>query len=119
MALVDSVVVFVVSALVGGLGIYVGARVVVGKGDYGHAVVTALVGALVWFVVSALFGWVPLLGPALVLLAYLLVIRSRYRAGWLEAGGIALVAWLAAVVVLAVLRLAGVVPGDVLGIPFV
>jgi hypothetical protein len=117
MALVDSLVVFVLSALVGGLGIYAGGQVIVGRGGYGHAVVTALIGALVWGVVGFLVGGIPLLGPVLTLLAYLLVIRSRYRAGWLEAGGIALVAWIAVLVVLYVLATVGVTTFDAIGVP--
>jgi hypothetical protein len=52
----DSLVTFVVSLLVGGLGIYVGASVLADEDDYGHAVVTALVGALVWAIAAALLG---------------------------------------------------------------
>lgn len=52
-ALVDSLVVFPVSLLIGALGIYLGARSVTGRGDYTHAIVTALVGAIVWAVVAS------------------------------------------------------------------
>lgn len=117
MAFIDSLVVFVVSALVGGLGIFVGASVIVQKGDYTHAVFTALIGALAWGVTSYLVGGIWLIGPILTLLAYLLVIKWRYGAGWIEAGGITLVAWVATVVVLAILRIVNLVPPDVLGIP--
>ena len=117
MALVDNVVVFVASLLIGGLGIHVGAGVVTGSKDYGHAVVTAGLGAIAWAVVNALVGGVPLVGPVLVLLAYLLVIRFRYRAGWLEAGGIALVAWVAVLVVLYLLATVGVTTFDATGVP--
>lgn len=119
MGLLDSLVVFVVSALVGGLGIYVGASIIAESRNYSHAVWTGLIGALVWGIVSFLFGWIPLLGPVLTLLAYLLVIRSRYEVGWVSAGGIALVAWIAASIVLTLLTVVGFVPGNVVGIPFV
>ena len=78
MALIDSLIVFLVSLLVGAFGIYVGARVVTEKEDYTYAVVTALLGAIIWAVVGLLFGWIPFLGPLLVLLAYVAVINSRY-----------------------------------------
>lgn len=117
MAPIDRLVVFVVSALIGGLGIYVGGRFITGRGDYGHAVITALLGALVWTIVGALFGDVQLLGPVLTLLAYVAVVKWRYRAGWLEAGGIALVAWVAALVVLYLLALADVTRFDAIGVP--
>ena len=117
MALVDNVVVFVASLLIGGLGIHVGAGLIASSRDYGHAVVTAALGAIVWALVSALVGGVPLLGPALVLLAYLLVIRFRYRVGWLEAGGIALVAWIAVLVVLYLLATVGATSFEATGVP--
>lgn len=117
MGLVDSVVVFVVGLLVGGVGIHVGAAVLADARDYGHAVVTAAIGALVWAVASALVGGIPLVGPALTLLAYLAVIKWRYRTGWLAAAGIALVAWVAAVLVLAVLAVAGATEFSATGIP--
>lgn len=117
MALVDSLVVFAVGLLIGGLGIHVGASVVVGVRDYSHAVVTALIGAVVRAVVGALFGWIPLVGPALTLLAYLLVVRRRYRTGLISAAGIALVAWLAVLVVLYVLAVVEVTTFDAMNVP--
>jgi hypothetical protein len=117
MALVDSVVVFLVSLLIGGLGIHVGASVVADSRDYSHAVVTAALGALVWSVVGGLVGGIPLIGPALTLLAYLLVIRFRYRVGWVSAGGVAVVAWLAVLVVLYVLATVGVTTFEAVNVP--
>jgi len=102
-----TIVTFVVSLLVGGLGIYVGARVLTGEGDFEHAVWTALFGALGWAVVSLLVGWIPFLGGLLAtvlgLVVYLGIINARYPGGWVNAAGIALVAWLASVIVLTLL----------------
>ncbi|WP_049985912.1 hypothetical protein [Halobellus rufus] len=117
MALIDSAIVFVVSLLVGGLGIYVGARIVTGESDYTYAIVTALLGAIIWAVVGLLFGWIPLLGPLLVLVAYVAVLNYRYPGGWLKAVLIALVAWLATVVVLYVLAVLGFGGFEAVGIP--
>lgn len=117
MALIDSVIVFVVSLLIGGIGIHVGASLLADSRDYGHAVVTAGIGAIVWAVVNALIGGIPYLGLLITLLAYLAVIRWRYRTGWITAGGIALVAWIAAVVVLWVLASAGITELSATGIP--
>jgi len=118
--LVDSLTVVVVSALIGGLGLYVGGRVVAGTGNYGHAVVTALTGALVWGLAALLVGGIPLLGPILVLAAYLLVVEWRYRVGWIAAGGITLVAWLTVVAVFALLSYSGVSGAgfDAIGVPY-
>lgn len=113
----ESLLVALVSLLIGGLGIYVAAWFLVGARDYGHAVVTAGLGALAWAVVSALLDGYELLGPALTLLAYLGVIKWRYRTGWLTAAGVALVAWVAALLVLELLASLDVTGYSALGIP--
>jgi steroid 5-alpha reductase family enzyme len=117
MALLDSLVVFLVNLLIGALGIYVGARVIVDYDDYGYAIVTALIGAFVWAVVAFFLGWIPLLGPLLALAAYVGVINARYPGGWLDAIGIAGLAWLASVVVLFVLGVLGLVTFEAMGVP--
>ena len=99
-ALIGSLVAFVVALLVGGLAIYVGASVVADVENYSYAVVTALVGAIAW----ALTAWIPLFGPLLALLAWIWVINWRYPGGWIDAGLIGLVAWLAALGLLFVLN---------------
>lgn len=116
MAVLDSIVVFVVSLLVGALGIYVGARVVADTDDYSYALITALIGAAVWTAISFLIGWIPLLGPLVTLIAYIGVINYRYPGGWLAAVGIALIAWLASIVVLALLAMVGVTSLEAAGV---
>lgn len=116
MALVDSLIVFVVSLLIGALGIYVGGRVLTDRASYTHAIVTALVASLVWVIVAFFVGWIPFLGPLLALLAYIGVINLQYPGGWLRAGGIALVAWLASLVVLYALAVAGLTAFEAVGV---
>ena len=117
MAVVDSIVVFLVSLLIGALGIYVGARLVTGYEDYTYAIVTALIGAIVWAVVSFFFGWIPLLGPLLTLVAYVAVINYRYPGGWVDAIVISLIAWIAALVVLYVLAILNIATFEAVGVP--
>lgn len=117
MAFVDSVIVFVVSLLVGALGIYLGARVITDYDDYTYAIVTALIGAIIWGVVGFFFGWIPLLGPLLVFVAYVAVINWRYPGGWVNAILISLVAWIASLVVLYVLALVGIGGFGAIGVP--
>ena len=117
MALLDSILVFVVSLLVGALGLYLGARVVTDVEDYTYALVTALIASLVWTVVAFLFGWIPLLGPLLALLAYIGIINYRYPGGWLNAIGIALVAWVATFVILYLLALLNLATFEAVGVP--
>jgi hypothetical protein len=90
-ALLESLIVFVVSLLVGGLGIYAGSRVCTNTHSYERALVTALLGAVVWASAGFFVGWIPLFGPLLVLVAYLAVVNWQYPGGWATAAGIALV----------------------------
>lgn len=117
MAVIDSLIVFIVSLLIGALGIYVGSEVMTDRSDYSHAIVTALIGAIVWTVVAFFLGWIPLLGPLLAFLAYVTVINFRYPGGYGNAIGIALIAWLAAFVVLYVIGALGLVSLDAVGVP--
>ncbi|SEO65632.1 hypothetical protein SAMN04487948_10413 [Halogranum amylolyticum] len=118
MALVDSILIAFISLLIGGLGIMVGARLVIDdSASYGYAFVTAAIGALVWAVMSFFVGWLPLIGPILMLIVWVGVINWRYPGGWASAAGVGFVAWLAAVVVLYALSLVGLVAPGALGIP--
>lgn len=107
-----SVIAFVVSLLVSAFGIYVGGRVITDASSYVYAFVTALIGAVVWAAVALFVGAIPLLGilaPILALIALIWVINWRYPGGWLAAIGIALIGWLAILVVRFVLGLLGLI----------
>ena len=119
MAPTDRLVVSIVSLLVGGIGIHIGATLLASARDYTHAVVTAGFGALVWGIVGWLLGGIPVIGPVATLLAYLLVVRDRYGVGWTTAAGIALVAWVASVAVLSALATVDVTSASAVGVPFV
>lgn len=109
---------FAASLVTGGLGIYVGARLVVGEEDPVHALITGLIGAVVWMVGGALFGWVPLLGQLLVLFVYTWMVNRRYPGGWSDSLWIALVAWFVTLVVLSILAALGYLTYEAIGIPF-
>lgn len=97
---VGSVIAFIVALLVGGLAIYISARVIAGVDDYSHAVITALIGAIAW----ALTSWIPLIGPVVALIVWIAVINWRYPGDWIKAVLIGLVAWLSALAILFVLN---------------
>ncbi len=97
---VGSLVAFFVALLIGGLAIYVSARLVADVDDYGHAVVTALVGAIAW----ALTSWIPIIGPLVALVVWIGVINWRYPGGWVKAAIIGLGAWISALVILLVVN---------------
>lgn len=117
-AVIDTVFVFVVSLIIGAIGIYAGARLLIDADtSFWLAIVTAFLGALVWAVVSFFIGWIPLLGPLLTLIVWIGVINWQYPGGWITATGIAIVAWIVTGVILYVLNMLGVVGLSALGVP--
>jgi hypothetical protein len=117
-AIISGVFVFLVSLVVGAVAITVGAQVLIDR-DTGllRGVITALIGAVAYTVVALFFGWIPLLGPLLMLLVWVGVINWQYPGGWGTALGIGAIAWLVAVAILFVLAQVGVVTTEALGIP--
>ena len=113
----DQVVVFVASLVIGAFGIHVGAMVVTGEDEFGKALLTALVAAIVWSVASFFLGDVPYVGPLLTLLAYVAVVKWQYSASWLESGGVAVLAWIVGLGVLTLLSVVGVGSLEAVGIP--
>lgn len=113
----DRVILFVGSLIIGAFGVHVGALVVTRTDDFGKALITALVGAVIWSLASYLFLGVPYVGPALTLAAYLLIVKWRYGTTWPESVGIALLAWIVGLGVLSVLSTVGLGSLDALGIP--
>ncbi|MFB6127799.1 MAG: hypothetical protein ABEJ79_10975 [Halolamina sp.] len=108
---------FAASLLVGGVALYVGASTVAdgpnrAVGGVDHAVLTALLGAVVW----AVLGWVPLLSGVLALGGWLALVKYRYPVGWLRASAIAVLAWVVGVVATAALGLLGL-DVSALGVP--
>ncbi|WP_324664800.1 hypothetical protein [Haloarcula sediminis] len=116
-SLVSGVFVFLVSLLVGTVAITLGAQALLDRDTgFRRAAITALLGALVYALVGVFFGWIPLLGPVLMLVAWVGVINWQYPGGWGTALGIAFVAWLVAVILLYGLGLLGIAT-DAFGIP--
>ena len=113
----ESAVVFLVSLLIGAIGIYVGAMVIADVKDYTYAIVTALIGAIVWTVVGLFLGWIPLLGPILVFIAYLAVVNWRYPGGWVDALLITIIAWISVLVVMYIFAFLGLTGFEAAGVP--
>jgi hypothetical protein len=114
----DTIIVFLVSLFVGGLGIYVGVSLATDEAiGFGGAVLTALFGAIAWGLVSFFLGWLPLVGALLALIAWIGVINLRHSGGWGTAAVIGLVAWIVAAAVLYALAVAGFVSAGAVGIP--
>lgn len=117
MAVVDSAIVFLVSLGIGALGIHLGAILIQGESNYVNAIITALIGAIIWSLVGSSIGVIPLLGPILTLLAWLAVINWRYPGGWLSASAIALTAWIAVFVILYILATLQIGSFGAIGVP--
>ena len=118
-ASIEGLIGFAISLLVGGLAIHLAARYVTYRGHPGggltveHAVLTALVGSIVWAVLER----IPLIGTLLALIGWLAVINYRYPGGWTKAGITGMAAWAAAVLALAALELLGIGAVSALGVP--
>lgn len=117
MALIDSIIVFLIGLVIGGIGIYAGGLLITGKRDYSYAIITALIGAVIWAITSFFLGFIPVLGPILVLLAWIWIINSRYPGGWINAAMIGLVAWATVLIVLSVLAAVGIGNFEAIGVP--
>lgn len=118
MAILDSLVIFLVSLLLGTVGIYAGVRLVADRDvGYGNAAFTALLGAVAWGFVSFFVGFIPVLGALLALVVWIGVINLRYPGGWITAAGIGFVAWLVVFVVVYLLATLGLITPDALGVP--
>ena len=106
-ALLAVFVAFVIVLLVVGLMLYIAGRIVVGgKATFGGAVAIAFLGTLIGFVLSVLL---PVIGWVIALLAWLYLIKSFFKTGWLKALLIGIVAIVVTVVV-------GVIVGILFGI---
>lgn len=117
-ALVSAVFVFLISLLVGAAAIHLAAKLLIDR-DVGfrRAIVTALIGAIVYTLVGLFLGWIPLLGPLLMLLAWVGVINWQYPGGWGSAIAIGVVAWLVAVLLIYALAQLDFVTSEALGVP--
>lgn len=116
--IVSAVFIFLISLLVGAVAIRVGAQLFVDiDTGYRRAIVTALLGAIVYTLVGFFVGWIPLLGPFLMLLVWVGVVNWQYPGGWATAAGIGLIAWISAVLILLGLSTVGIVTPDALGVP--
>ncbi|WP_408959671.1 hypothetical protein [Natrinema sp. 74] len=118
MAVADSVLIFVLSLLVGTIAILAGARLVLDRdAGFANATVTALIGAVAWAVTSFFVGWIPILGVLLMLIIWVGIINWRYPGGWGSAVAIGFVAWIVAVAIVYAFAVMGLVTPDALGIP--
>lgn len=117
-AITSAIFVFLISLLVGTAAIHLGAQLLVDRDTgFRRAAITAVVGAVVYTLVGFFFGWIPLLGPLLMLLVWVGVINVMYPGGWVTAAGIGFVAWIVAVLLLFALAQLQIVTPDAIGVP--
>ncbi|MGM0606013.1 MAG: hypothetical protein ACQETB_10150 [Halobacteriota archaeon] len=107
----STAVIFGISLLVGTIGIFLGARLVIDRDtSLVRAALTAGVGAIAWVLASVFLGWIPFLGPVLTLAVWIGVINWMYPDGWASAIAIAVVAWVVAIAIVFLLGVAGDIP---------
>ena len=103
MGLITAVAIFVVSLLIGSIGIYVGVDLLADSDvTFNSAIVTALLGVVVYTVLG-FFDFIPIVGPLLLLILWIGVINFRYPGGWGTAAGIGVVAWVITAIILYVI----------------
>ena len=96
-ALIATLVTFVVTLLVTGFILFVAGKIVVGgRATFGKAVTIAFLGSIVGFILSILL---PGIGWILALVAWIYFIKSYFGTGWLVALGIAILAVVVSVVI--------------------
>lgn len=100
MGLITAAVIFVVSLIVGGIGIYVGVELLADSDvSFSNAIITALLGVIVYTILG-FFNFIPIIGPLLLLILWIGVINFRYPGGWGTAVGIGLIAWIVTAIIL-------------------
>ena len=118
--LTETVVVFVISLVIGAFGVHVGALVIAKTDDIGESLLTALLGAVVWGLVGRVVGAIPVVGPVLTplvaLVAYVALVKWRFDVTWLKAAGIAVRGWIVALGVLTVLAQFGLTSLEAVGV---
>ncbi|MFC7008228.1 hypothetical protein [Halalkalicoccus salilacus] len=117
-AIISAVFVFLISLLIGTAAIHLGAQVMIDR-DTGflRAAITALIGAIVYTLIGFFLGWIPFLGPLLMLIAWIGIINLQYPGGWGTAIGIGLIAWIVAILILFALNTLGIITPEALGVP--
>lgn len=117
-AIFSAIVVFLISLLIGTAAIHLGAQLIIDRDTgFRRAAVTALIGAIVYTLVGFFVGWIPLLGPLLMLIAWIGVINWQYPGGWGTAIGIGFIAWIVAILILFALTSLGIITPEALGVP--
>jgi len=96
--LLPAVISFLVSLIVSAIVIYVVTKMFGGKGGIGTAFLAALVGAVIYSVAFYFLGG-GTLASVLGGVAWLIALGSLYKIGWLKALVIAIVIWVAALLV--------------------
>ena len=121
--LTGTVVIFLVSMFAGGVGNYLGIRLVSDQEpSYVHSLISSVLSAAVWGGVSYLLnvydvGITPFAGALISLLIWIVVLYFRYSGGVATAVPAALIAWIIAVIVLYVIAVYTSIPFQAIGIP--
>ncbi|EMA46100.1 hypothetical protein [Halococcus saccharolyticus] len=121
--LTGTAIIFAVSMFAGGIGNYLGIRLVSDQHpSFVHALVSSILSAAVWGIVSLALnvydvGITPFAGALVALLIWIVVLYLRYSGGIVSAVPAALLAWVISIIVLYVIAVYTTVPFEAIGIP--
>jgi hypothetical protein len=118
MSTITAAIIFVVSLIIGSIGIYAGVKLVADSNiGFSSAVITALLGVIVYTILG-FFNIIPIIGPLLLLIIWVGIINYRYPGGWGTAAGIGFVAWIITAIILYIIATVfNVVSLSALGVP--
>lgn len=109
---------FVASLIIVSVATYASTAVLTDSSSYVHSLITALFTSIVWFGVTYFTGGTFVIaGPVLAIIAYVAVINWRYPGGWVRAGAITALTWIATFAILYALAAVGISSFRALGVP--
>ena len=102
MALLGAFIGFLISLVISAVVIYLATKLLGEEEGFGTAILTALIGAIIFALVTLFFGggWI---AAVIGGLAWLIALGSLYSMGWLKAFVIAIIIWIFATIVSLVL----------------
>jgi hypothetical protein len=98
MIVLEALIGFLISLIISSIIIYIAAKLFGEKEGFGTAILTALVGAIIFSLTSYFIGigWVAALIGGI---AWLIALGSLYKIGWIKSFVIAVVIWIFAIIV--------------------
>lgn len=98
MAIISALLGFFISLIISAIIIYLATKLMGEEEEFGTAVLTAFIGAIIFALVSYFLG-VGLVASLVGGLAWLLALGSLYKMGWLKSFAVSIIIWIFAAIV--------------------